>query len=200
MCVLLDGVKGMSANELLKKYHLENSVPVDLDKLTENLGINIYEVDFTKMTDYVGKIDEKKEDKVQFLSDVLGILLPMENQIAIVLKPNLSYHRKRFTIAHEIGHCCLNDELKSSHIEFRHSVFSSDIHNQKEIAANIFAGELLMPEEAVKKVCAKFIVPEINAIAKVFQVSVSVASKRLNYLNIPYIHMGDLNYYARHYG
>ena len=200
MYVLLEGLKGMGADELLKKYHLENSVPVDLDKLTENLGINIYEVDFTKMTDYVGKTGEKKADKMQFLSDVLGILLPMENQIAIVLKPNLSYHRKRFTIAHEIDHCCLNDELKSSHIEFRHSVFSSDIHNQKEIAANIFAGELLMLEEAVKKVCAKFFVPEINAIAKVFQVSVSVASKRLNYLNIPYIHMGDLNYYARHYG
>ena len=51
---------------------------------------------------------------------ILGAAFSNGNNLAIFYKKNESLHRKKFTIAHELAHCCLdcpNDE--SSHIEFR---------------------------------------------------------------------------------
>ena len=169
-------------------------MPINLDELVEKIGIKVYETDFTKMVGIFNGVDKTEDEKKKILSNIWGMLITVNDQIAIFLKPGLKQNGKRFTIAHEIAHCCLNDgDINDIHIEFRHTLYSSDTKNIKEIAANTFAGELLMPENIVKKYCADFIVPEINAVAKAFKVSVPVASERLNYLGITYINMENSN-------
>lgn len=63
----------------------------------------------------------------------------------IVIGYNASQHpnRQRFTIAHEIGHLLLGHTHQGSDYE-------SDSKEFKEIEANHFASELLMPENILK--------------------------------------------------
>jgi hypothetical protein len=56
-----------------------------------------------------------------------------------------SWHRNRFTIAHEIGHLILETSCDKSFLSF------DTVSNPIEIEANQFAAELLMPVAAVKK-------------------------------------------------
>ena len=68
----------------------------------------------------------------------------------IAYNKNDSEHRIRFTIAHEIGHFILHTNNKifvdSSRIYFRNQV-SSKATDIKEIQANKFASELLVPKK-----------------------------------------------------
>lgn len=192
MCQLLQNLKGKTATQLLKDYGMDSCMPINLDELVEKIGIKVYEVNFaSKITSFDDEGTTNKE-KEKILSDILGMLVTVGDSIVVFLKEGLKQHGRRFTIAHEIAHCCLNDgDINDVHVEFRHALFSSDSKNKKEIAANIFAGELLMPENLVRKYCADFVVPEIKAVANAFKVSVPVASERLNYLGITYINMEE---------
>ncbi|MBQ8246046.1 MAG: ImmA/IrrE family metallo-endopeptidase [Lachnospiraceae bacterium] len=97
----------------------------------------------------------------------------------IVLKESLSYKRKKFTIAHELGHFYI-----PWHAEL---MFGCDISEMdykrdyipREKEANIFAAELLMPEEdfrkrLTEKICYKLILD----LAKVFDVSFQASLNR----------------------
>lgn len=55
------------------------------------------------------------------------------------------WHRKRFTIAHEIGHLILNTSCDQSFLTF------DFIRNPIEVEANQFAAELLIPLASIKK-------------------------------------------------
>lgn len=56
-----------------------------------------------------------------------------------------NWHRKRFTIAHEIGHLLLNTSCKKSFLSF------DFIKDPIEVEANQFAAELLIPLASIKK-------------------------------------------------
>lgn len=90
--------------------------------------------------------------------DISGMLVPPENPIeghrwTIVVNKTHPRTRKRFTIAHELGHLLLHD-FKAPHadrgykIRFRNQR-SSDGSVVEEIEANQFAAELLMPRAMV---------------------------------------------------
>lgn len=62
------------------------------------------------------------------------------------------------------------------------------VHDSKEYVANIFAAELLIPQNKLKKIHNKFIIaPHLSDISKIFGVSTTVMAARLDYLNLPYI-------------
>jgi hypothetical protein len=56
-----------------------------------------------------------------------------------------SWHRKRFTIAHEIGHLLFNTSCNKSFLSF------DFIKDPIEVEANQFAAELLIPLASIKK-------------------------------------------------
>lgn len=56
-----------------------------------------------------------------------------------------SWHRKRFTIAHEIGHMMLNTSCGDSFLVF------DFVKDPIEVGANQFAAELLIPLASIKK-------------------------------------------------
>lgn len=90
--------------------------------------------------------------------DISGMLVPLTPPVkdkawAIVVNRANATLRKRFTMAHELGHLLMH-HFKTPHadadtafkVRFRDSL-SSDGSVLEEIEANQFAAELLMPEE-----------------------------------------------------
>lgn len=114
---------------------LEKPIPVNLKKIVKALKIKLIEQ----------PLDE----------DVSGMLVTApDGSVVIVVNSDHHEHRKRFTIAHEIGHFILHRDLSPVFVDgsktfLRNSLSSkgSDIH---EIEANTFAAELLMPEEYIR--------------------------------------------------
>ena len=60
------------------------------------------------------------------------------------------------------------------------------VKDTKETEADIFAGELLIPEQSLVKVYDEFYVPSLKSLAKIFMVSTNVMAARLDYLSMPY--------------
>lgn len=110
-----------------------SSAPVNVKEIAENMGINVHEMEL--------------ED------DLSGMALKKEGQYLIIINKAHSIKRKRFTLAHEIGHIHLHaDQLEAGvHVDKSNQVLRRDISSsagidRMEIEANSFAAALLMPE------------------------------------------------------
>lgn len=60
-----------------------------------------------------------------------------------------TFERRRFTVAHELGHCLLNHPLQES--QLRNSEYDINANSVYEYEANIFARDLLMPSIILAK-------------------------------------------------
>src|SRR5690606_5820245 len=98
---------------------LNSDEPVkNIFSLLEKNGIIIYELDTIE-----------KFDGVSFVTK--------EGYPVIIVNKNYSNDRKRFTIAHELGHLLMHDDKNFPISEFRTDKI-------KENEANVFASEFLM--------------------------------------------------------
>jgi Zn-dependent peptidase ImmA (M78 family) len=88
-----------------------------------------------------------------FAGDVAGALISGNGSSAIAVNSAQHLHRKRFTIAHELAHYLLGHQKDGEdHIDWKFSILrrdgkSSEGSDLKEIEANIFAANLLMPRQ-----------------------------------------------------
>ena len=86
----------------------------------------------------------------QDLDGLSGVLYPAERLIE-VNRSDIPV-RKRFTIAHELGHwVCQCLEGRGREAMCRVEDLSPDVDRTLEREANIFGAELLMPEDAVRQ-------------------------------------------------
>lgn len=135
---------------------------MNVEHICEKLGISILEKDLD--------------------NNVSGFLLFKGALPYIFIDKNQSEGRKRFTIAHELGHFMLHKDQQLhvlsndliSIAKYRNEVSSQGVDTE-EIEANRFAAELLMPEEMItrymKEKDLSFISEEIiNDMARDFQV------------------------------
>lgn len=129
-----------SAKETIKNIERSPRTYVDVFAIAESLGITI-------------------ADPVAFESDqISGFLKRNSDSVAeIVVNKNHTEQRRRFTIAHEIGHFVLHarellhvDDNVSAQPAFFRDAESSKATKLKEIEANQFAAELLMPSEEIQ--------------------------------------------------
>lgn len=97
----------------------------------------------------------------------------------IYINQNDSPARKRFSVAHEIGHFVLHQK-EAAFISYRNNV-SSLGYEIEEIEANHFAATLLMPEKDVVDIFEKF-GGDIDDAARFLNVSRSALANRLEYL------------------
>ncbi len=179
MCTILKKIKNREPYELLEMYGISPNPPVDLSALLDKIGISTIAKDFTEI----------EEDTGVNKGTILGAAFSNEDNLAIFYKKFDSLHRKKFTIAHELAHCCLhspNDE--SSHIEFRLDPFVNLTKEayKKERECNIFAGKLLIPKDSLMEHYEKMVVPSLVKLSEIFDVSTSVMAARLDYLELPY--------------
>lgn len=130
------------AKDLLESLALNNQriFPLDIYSIALNLGADVREVKFLerKISGFI-----KRDTK--------------EGKPIIAVNEEDPLKRKRFTVAHELGHFLLHLQEDNFHIDekvemvhFRNEI-SSTATQEKEIAANQFAAELLMPTEEVAK-------------------------------------------------
>lgn len=108
--------------------------------------------------------------------DVSGLLVPAERRVG--LNAGESAQRRRFTLAHEIGHwVCQCLEGRGAPIYCRAQDVSADADRLLEREANVFAAELLMPEERVREEWPRAASP--GELAEWFGVSAEAMTWRL---------------------
>lgn len=180
MCTILKKIKDKNPYELLETYNIDMTPPINISELLDNIGISTISKDFSEIEQMA---DVKK-------GSVLGAAFSNEDNLTIFYKKSDSFHRKKFTIAHELAHCCLHcPSNESSHIEFRIEPFSTKLSEEdldKEKEANIFAGQLLIPKEPLMKYYNKLVIPSLSKLSEIFDVSSSVMAARLDYLHLAY--------------
>lgn len=170
MCKILKKIHGKTAEELLREYNVYDTIPINLEKLVTEIGISVLPMDFTSL--------EKKLNK----TDILGLVLTAGDNAAIFYSKSSSINRRRFTIAHELAHCCyLDPSTKEPHIEYRIDETDKDDFEKR---MDIFAGELLIPFKKLKEIYLTLDVPSSKVLSEKFKVSTKVMEARLNYLKI----------------
>jgi Zn-dependent peptidase ImmA (M78 family) len=93
------------------------------------------------------RIEERDE-----LGDCSGLLLPAERLIVVNASEAPPTRRVRFTIAHELGHwiCHAAEGRTAEPVYCRQADLARDANRALEREANVFAAELLMPEQALR--------------------------------------------------
>ena len=123
-------------------------------------------------------------DRENDLGDCSGMLIPSVRLILVnaaeATNGDVPARRRRFTIAHELGHwiCHAQQDVGEGTTTYcRSRDLSQDADRDLEREANVFGAELLMPEEAVRDVWAAF--PDPTQVAERFEVSALAAQWRL---------------------
>ena len=88
---------------------------------------------------------------------VSGLLVPAAREVWLnAAEAAQSPARRRFTLAHEIGHwVCQVREGRGAPIHCRLEPGGPPVADPAEREANVFAAELLMPEDAVRRAVAR---------------------------------------------
>ena len=148
-------------SDILKEFHKE--APISVVAIANNLGIKVYRTrDFNDRISGLIQKDEHYGGKSGY---------------AIYTNASHPITRRRFTIAHEIGHFVLHHELIGDGIT-DDGLYRSRLKGGLESAANRFAANLLMPKELVWKFIEQG-VDTVEELAKKFKVSESAMSIRL---------------------
>jgi len=122
------------AREVLEACHVKQA-PVDVAEIALNLGLDVREGDFE------GRIS--------------GFLYQDGARTVIGINRSHGSARRRFTLAHEIGHYMLHSRTTTfvDHATpptvLRRDARSSDGTDAREVEANSFAAELLMPADFI---------------------------------------------------
>ncbi len=149
---------------LINDYNL--TPPINLESICKNLNIKIKEVDF---------------------DDGLSGMLTKQT---IYLSTNIHENRKRFTLAHELGHYLIHKKQDNSYkgVRFRSEHIASQEKNE-EREANHFASLLLIPTKFIndeikdlQEISEEFILE----LAKKYQVSSIAMTIRLEKLGYVY--------------
>jgi Zn-dependent peptidase ImmA (M78 family) len=88
--------------------------------------------------------------------DIFGALVRRNDRTVIAVNPNQHPNRQRFTIAHELGHFFRHPAEVMEYVDtdfrviWRNTASSAGV-DWKEIEANRFAANLLMPEDMLRQ-------------------------------------------------
>ena len=134
------------ARKLIKDAKIKVA-PVSLQQVIEHL-----------QTSYT--LDVRRIEVSQRVSGLIVVCKEVDSEYATIgFNGDLPWCRRRFTIAHEIGHLLLGHTCTGGH--------DDGSHNETE--ANIFAGELLVPTTFIKKDFAKS--QDLQGLSKLYRVS-----------------------------
>lgn len=166
-----------------------------INELTLRL-ISVLEIEYPiEVTDIVEKLGGEIEYIEGYIEGSLEAMIEkVDNSFKIVISKEKPVNRRRFSVAHELGHLFLhmgyiiNQDLWNKAGTYRDSVYYRHGYNKEELEANEFAAALLMPEEQFIKIAREHLDDNncynTPAIADYFQVSVQSASLRGKWLGI----------------
>lgn len=86
-------------------------------------------------------------------SDLSGVVHLVNGDPMIVANSTQAQTRQRFTIAHELGHLCLHggQTFVDRRFVFRRNQTTATGTDREEMQANMFAAELLMPKDWLRR-------------------------------------------------
>jgi Zn-dependent peptidase ImmA (M78 family) len=113
------------------------------------------------------------------LGECSGCLLQKDDKWTIQYNPSEDLIKQRFAIAHSLGHYFLDKESFKDYTRY----YSMSYYDPREILANYFALELLMPELAVNILVKQRKIYSITKLADIFEVSTTALKHRLKSLN-----------------
>lgn len=136
------------AEDIIQQYALTS--PIRVFELADLLGIGWKLCKRDEFCDMIlqSEKDMKMEDLQQMVDDVLGFY-DIRQKVLYLHDVNQPITRKRFTMAHEIGHYILHSDSDHKR-HYRKTFYRSDILKpsaKPEIEANYFAGYLLVPDK-----------------------------------------------------
>ena len=126
--------------------------PIDIDAIASGCGVRVIEWSFTS-------------------NDISGLVVETSTGPVIGVHSNHGPQRRRFTIAHELGHAVMR-HLDSYHVDLGDASEHGEPPNydwRQERAANDFAASILMPSDFVRELAGDN--PSPKALAKKFNVS-----------------------------
>jgi len=142
-----------SAQKLLADIKADK-LPINLEQILTNLGINLLPYSFP--------------------DNISAVLLKEGHMIVVGVNENHHPNRRRFSIAHEIGHYTLGHYkdifVDSAAIaEGKFDVHDNSHKKVQEQEANHFASELLIPSAMLKKDFSE--IRDADKLAKLYKVS-----------------------------
>ena len=177
-CKVLDNLAGKSPEELLERAGLLNTVPIDLRELLKYWNVSALPINFRK----IQKSDELK-DEVREKGNIFGAVAIKNDSACIFFRKRDRENRKRFIIAHELSHCCIDyDNLNKNGINYRFEKINKE--DEHEIAINTHAGAILIPEKTLRLIHNQ--IKCICVLADIFCVSQNVMTERLKVLKMTY--------------
>ncbi|RDC60700.1 hypothetical protein HME9302_01915 [Alteripontixanthobacter maritimus] len=143
-------------------------IPVDTTEIAKRLGVELHAL----------PLDD----------ELSGMAFREGEKRVIIVNSTHHIHRRRFTAAHELGHHVLNHISDDVHVDtavFHRNARSRTGEDEKEVEANAFAAELLMPRSALKVFGNIDVLDDlaIARLAKEFKVSQSAMAIRIENLN-----------------
>jgi Zn-dependent peptidase ImmA (M78 family)/predicted secreted protein len=120
------------ASEIFQKHMSDSSRNIDLISVADELGVPIL---------------------FRPLDNLVGGAVSVEDETGILIQASQPLHRQRFTIAHELGHIVLghNDQLDDQ-INVNKRAHPKAGEPIEEVAANVFASELLAPLDIIRQI------------------------------------------------
>lgn len=182
VCKKLKEISGLDADEIINKYGNSDDYAIDIFKILKNIGITCIPINFLKLEERDESVKKETNDR----GVILGVAIAAPDNVTIYYRRDASLNEIRFTLAHELGHCCQTMGITEGvNISFRkdEKVLNK---NDKEYLANVFAGKLLIPTVKLYNVYKKLNIKSVAELAKMFVVSENVMKARLKYLNLSY--------------
>jgi Zn-dependent peptidase ImmA (M78 family) len=162
--------------EIHGRFCSHSSGSIDIEEIIRSLGILLFKQDFR--TDLSGAAFIRGAQRI----------------ISVNTNKREPIYRQRFTMAHELGHILLHDDQEMSvdvkPITLLRNNESSSGTSWREVEANMFAANLLMPESSIRLEYDRlnsFLIDEdiiLERLAKTFGVSNHAMSIRLSTLNL----------------
>ncbi len=150
-------------NDFLDLGPRKKFVKVLAQKLIQEAGVLAAPVSLQLIIEHLQTTHDLTVLRINVGEKVSGLLVTCKDvdteYTTIGFNENHPWCRRRFTIAHEIGHLLLGHTCNDRQ--------EDGTHNEKE--ANLFAGELLIPTKLIKKDYAAM--RDLQALSKLYRVS-----------------------------
>ncbi len=158
------------AKEVLRQQGL-NTIPVDPVILANLLGMSVHNAKFAD-------------------DNLVGMIAKRGDKVTLLVNASDPPYRKRFTIAHELGHHFLHLLEDGEFVDSEADLFRLPHDDQKQVApqrrrevqANMFAAALLMPSDEVEARWDKC--RSVQEMARIFNVSESALGIRIDPLGL----------------
>lgn len=165
-------------NSLSKKYSFLIKYPREQAK---NL-LSKYrqqKIDNWELLKTIARENDITVDFWPFDKDIAGMYWQYGNKNIIAVNENHTRDEQTFTIAHHMGHHFLNHKPSLCLA----NLFDSPRKEEQE--ANIFAVELLMPEESIENICKEYLsVDLLEKLSETFQLPENIISYRIQMLDV----------------